>query len=123
MKEFRRAVEARDLAALTSLLAPDIEFCSPVTHKTYHGRDVVGFILATVAQVFTELTYVDELEEGARSILRFRVRIGDRDGEGVDMIERNAAGLVQKLTVAIRPLSALQALAEAMRARLAPGAG
>jgi hypothetical protein len=122
MQAFRRAVEARDLAALTSLLAPDVEFRSPVTHKPYHGREVVGFILATVAQVFEQLTYVEELESGGHSMLRFVVRIGDREGEGVDLIERNGEGLVQKLTVMIRPLSALQALAEQMGARLQPGA-
>jgi hypothetical protein len=121
MQAFKRAVEARDLAALTALLAPDVEFRSPVTHKTYHGREVVGFILATVAQVFAELTYVEELESGRHSMLRFRVRIGDREGEGVDLIDRDDAGLVQRLTVMIRPLSALQALAAEMGARLKPG--
>lgn len=121
MQAFRRAVEARDLAALTELLAPDVEFRSPVSHKPYHGREVVGFILATVAQVFGELTYVDVLEHAGHSMLRFKVRIGARDGEGVDLIELNGEGLVQRLTVMIRPLSALQALAEAMGARLTPG--
>ncbi len=122
MQAFRRAVAARDLAALTSLLAPDVEFCSPAAHKPYHGREVVGFILATVAQVFSELTYIDELESGTHSMLRFRVRIGEREGEGVDLIERNGDGLVQRLTVMIRPLSALQALAAEMGARLRPPA-
>jgi hypothetical protein len=122
MQSFRRAVEARDLAAVTSLLAPDVEFRSPVSHKPYHGREVVGFILATVAQVFVDLTYVDELESGTHSMLRFTARIGDRQGEGVDLIERNEEGLVQRLTVMVRPLSALQALAAEMGARLKPPA-
>jgi hypothetical protein len=122
MQSFKRAVEAKDLAALTSLLAPDVEFHSPAAHKPYHGREVVGFILATVAQVFADFTYVDELESGTHSMLRFRARIGERQGEGVDLIERNDAGLVQRLTVMIRPLSALQALAEEMGARLKPKA-
>jgi hypothetical protein len=118
MKEFRKAVEARDLAALTLLLAPDVVFRSPVTHKPYHGRDQVGFILATVAQVFEDFVYVDELEIGTHSALVFRARVGTRDVEGIDLIERNAAGLVTSLTVLVRPLSGLQALADAMRARL-----
>jgi hypothetical protein len=122
MQTFKRAVEARDIVALTALLAPDVEFRSPVTFKTYHGREVVGFILATVAQVFSDFVYIDELESGQHSMLRFRARIGDREGEGVDLIERNEAGLVQRLTVMVRPLSALQALAAEMGARLKPGA-
>jgi hypothetical protein len=121
MKAFRQAVEARDLAALTQLLAPDVEFHSPVTFKSYRGRDTVGFILATVAQVFQDFEYIGELTEGEHSALRFRARIGDKQGEGVDFIEVDDAGLVKRLTVMVRPLSALQALAEQMRTRLTGG--
>jgi SnoaL-like domain len=123
MKAFREAVEARDLAAVTALLAPDVEFNSPVSHKPYRGRDMVGWILATVATVFEDFTYVDELASGGHSALRFRTRVGDRQAEGVDLIECNADGQIEKLTVMIRPLSALQALADAMAARFAARSG
>jgi hypothetical protein len=119
MIEFRRAVEARDLAALTMLMAPDVEFFSPVSFRPYRGRETVGFILATVATVFEDFVYVDELNAPDRSMLRFRARIGDRAAEGVDLIELDAAGLVKRLTVMLRPLSAVQALGDQMRARLA----
>lgn len=120
MRAFRRAVESRDLATLTSLLADDVEFRSRVSFSPYRGRDTVGFILATVAQVFEDFVYVDELEAGAHSMLRFTARVGERALEGVDLIERDGEGRVQRLTVMVRPLSGLQALAEAMRARLQP---
>jgi hypothetical protein len=118
MKTFRRAVEANDLAEVTRLLAPDVTFNSPVSFKPFTGRDQVGFILSTVATVFQGFEYVDEVETGLHSVLRFRARVGDRDVEGVDILERNAEGLVTTLTVMVRPLSGLQALADAMRARL-----
>ncbi len=118
MKAFRKAVEAMDLAAVTELLAPDVEFWSPVSFQAYRGREMVGFILATVATVFEDFHYVDELEAGGHSMLRFRARVGDRAAEGVDLIETNAAGQVERLTVMVRPLSALQALGERMRAKL-----
>jgi ketosteroid isomerase-like protein len=117
MKAFRAAVERRDLAALTALLAPDVVFHSPVSFKPYHGRQEVGWILATVATIFEDFVYVDELESGLHSALRFRARIGDRLAEGVDLIERDADGAIRTLTVMIRPLSALQALGAAMAAR------
>ena len=117
MKAFRQAVEARDLAALTALLAPDVVFHSPVSFKPYHGREQVGWILATVATILEDFVYVDELESGQHSALRFRTRIGDRVAEGVDLIERDAGGAIRTLTVMIRPLSALQALGAAMSAR------
>jgi hypothetical protein len=119
MRAFRRAVEARDLAAVTMLLAPDVVFNSPVSFSSYRGRETVGFMLATVATLFEDFEYVDELEQGGHSMLRFKVRIGDRQAEGVDLIELDGEGKIAKLTVMVRPLSALTALGEAMRAKLA----
>ena len=119
MRAFRQAVEAMDLQALTALLHDDVVFHSPVSFKPYRGRAEVGWILATVAQVFEDFTYVDELETGRHSALRFTARIGDRSVEGVDLIERDEAGAVVALTVMVRPLSGLQALAAAMAARFA----
>src|SRR5215831_14579965 len=110
MQAFRRAVEARDLAALTELLAPDVTFYSPVSFQPYRGRELVGWILASVATIFEGFEYVDDLAEGGHSMLRFRTRIGDRQAEGVDLIELDEAGQVRTLTVMVRPLSALQAL-------------
>ena len=119
MRAFRQAVEANDLAAVAALLADDVVFHSPVSHKPYRGREQVGWILATVATVFEDFTYIAEAENGRQSMLRFRAHIGDRQLEGVDLIERDEAGKVAALTVMVRPLSALQALGEAMRARFA----
>lgn len=123
MRAFRQAVEANDLAAVVALLAEDVVFHSPVSHKPYRGREQVGWILATVATVFEDFTYVAEAENGRSSMLRFRAHIGDRQLEGVDLIERDEAGKVAALTVMVRPLSALQALGDAMRARFAQRAG
>jgi hypothetical protein len=119
MRAFREAVEARDMARLVALLAPDVVFHSPVSFKPFTGRDTVGFVLATVATVFRDFVYVDELGTGPHSALVFRTRIGERDAEGIDLIEQDAQGQVARLTVMVRPLSALQALADAMRERLA----
>jgi hypothetical protein len=118
MKAFRKAVEAKDLAAASALLADDVIFSSPVSFKPYTGREQVGWILATVATVFEDFTYVDEVEDSGRSsMLRFRARIGDRALEGVDLIELDGAGQIRTLTVMVRPLSALQALGAAMAER------
>jgi SnoaL-like domain len=117
MKAFRRAVEAKDLAAVTALLAEDVVFSSPVSFQPYRGRETVGWILATVATVFEDFVYIDEIDNGAHSMLRFSARVGERAVEGVDLIELDDAGAIRALTVMIRPLSGLQALAEAMAER------
>jgi hypothetical protein len=119
MDAFRRAVEARDVTAMIPLLAPNVTFHSPVSHKPYSGSDLVGWILASVLTIFEDFRYVDELARGTHSMLRFRARIGDRQLEGVDLIELDDQGRIATLTVMVRPLSGLQALAESMAERFA----
>lgn len=120
---FRRAVEARDLDAARELLADDAVLHSPVTHRPFEGREAVVFVLGHVAQVFEGFTYVDEMDRdaGNATMLRFTARIGDRQLEGVDLLLHDADGRVVDITVMVRPLSGLQALAEGMAARLGSG--
>jgi len=119
MSRFREAVESGDADALDASLAEDVVFKSPVVFKPYHGREAVGGLLRAVATVFRELRYLDELHRDGRTALVFTARVGDRDLEGIDLLETNADGLVQRLTVFVRPLSAAQALAAAVQAALA----
>ncbi|TMR00633.1 nuclear transport factor 2 family protein, partial [Actinomadura soli] len=58
---FRNAVEAKDLAAITSALDPGIEFHSPVMVKPYLGRDSVTALLGVLLEVFEDFRYTDEL--------------------------------------------------------------
>src|SRR5581483_321583 len=55
------------------------------------------------------------------TILFFEANVGDRELQGIDILEENGDGKVAKLTVMIRPLSGLQAVSETMRARLGVG--
>jgi hypothetical protein len=115
---FGRAVEARDIAATIARLAPDVVFRSPVVFAPYEGREATGRILAAVVQVFEDFRYIDEITSDGHEALVFEARVGDRTLQGVDLIRLGDDGLVSELTVLIRPMSALLALAEAMRQRL-----
>jgi hypothetical protein len=57
--------------------------------------------------------------DGADHALVFQARIGDRDVEGCDFLHVNDDGLIDELSVMVRPLSAAVALAEAMQRELA----
>jgi hypothetical protein len=116
---FRAAVEAGDMDAAVALLAQDVEFHSPVVHSPYRGRDAVAPILHAVAQVFEDFRYVAEVGgDGQDHVLVFRAHVGDKQLEGIDLLHHDASGAIDRLTVMIRPLSALQAVASAMRERL-----
>ncbi len=112
--DFRRAVETWDLDAVSSLLAPDVVFHSPVTHHPFLGRETVSQLLALVAQTFEDFRYTDELEMDGGHALIFRARVGDRDLEGIDLLRFGDDGLIADFTVMVRPLSGLIPLAQAM---------
>lgn len=119
MQRFREAVESGDADALVASLAEDVVFKSPIVFKPYRGREAVGRLLRAVATVFRDFRYLDELRSEQRSALVFAARVGERDVEGIDLLEVNADGRVQHLTVFVRPLSAAHALAAAVEAALA----
>ncbi|MFH8283224.1 nuclear transport factor 2 family protein [Streptomyces antibioticus] len=119
MRAFREAVEAGDLDAVEALLAEDVVFTSPAVFKPYAGRPITAAILRTVSEVFEDFRYERELSggEGRDHALVFRARVGERELSGCDFIHLNEDGLIDELTVMVRPLSGLQALAAAMGAR------
>jgi hypothetical protein len=123
MHPFGTAVVAGDIDAALALLAEDVVFHSPVVHRPYQGRDAVAPILHAVSQVFEDFRYTGEIgaPDAASHVLVFRTRVGNREIEGIDLLHTGADGLVDELTVMVRPLSGALALAEVMRARLAPG--
>ncbi|TXS49549.1 nuclear transport factor 2 family protein [Streptomyces sp. OR43] len=119
MHPFRKAVEAHDLDAVEALLAEDVVFTSPVAFKPYAGKALTAAILRAVDQVFTDFRYVREMasEDGRNHALVFEAKVGDRKISGCDFLHTNEAGGIDDLMVMVRPLSAAQALAEAMGAR------
>ena len=125
MHPFRRAVEARDADALVAQLAEDVVFRSPVVFRPYVGRDAVAPVLRAALQVFEDFRYVQEIgsAEGTEHALVFRATVVGCELEGTDLLRTGADGTVFELAVLVRPLTAVVALAEAMRARLAAGSG
>ncbi|WP_416984855.1 nuclear transport factor 2 family protein [Streptomyces sp. T028] len=119
MRAFREAVEAGDLGAVEALLAEDVVFTSPVVFKPYPGKAITAAILRAVSQVFEDFRYERELAggEGRDQALVFSARVGDKRLTGCDFIHLNEEGLIDELTVMVRPLSGAQALAAAMGAR------
>ncbi|HET6710563.1 nuclear transport factor 2 family protein [Amycolatopsis sp.] len=119
MNSFRKAVEARDPEAMAATLAENVVFRSPVAFKPYPGKAITAAILRGVLRVFEDFRYVRELTGGGGRdhALVFEARIGDVRVEGCDFLHLDEAGLIDEFTVMVRPLSAAQALAEAMAAQ------
>jgi SnoaL-like protein len=116
---FRAAVEAGDHDGMVAALAPDAVLNSPVSFKPFQGRETVSKLFAILLETFEDFSYTDEFETDGKAALVFRARIGDRELQGLDLFRFDADGQIAELTVMIRPLSAVIALAEAVGPKLA----
>jgi hypothetical protein len=119
MDSFRRAAEAADSAALEALLADTVVFTSPVAHQPYPGKAITAAILRGVLRVFEDFRYERAIvsADGRDHALMFRATVGGKQLQGCDFLHLDDDGLIDELTVMVRPLSAATALAEAMAAQ------
>jgi hypothetical protein len=119
MTAFRTAVEAADAEAIAATLADNVTFRSPVAFHPYEGKPMVAAILRGALRIFEDFHYVRALhgDDGRDHALVFTTRIGDVAVEGCDFLHLDEHGLIDELTVMVRPLSAAQAVAAAMAAQ------
>jgi SnoaL-like domain len=115
---FRQAAESKDFSKGEELFSPDVVFRSPAVYAPYSGLDALRVILPTVAEVFEDFRYVDQVETGDTAVLVFEARVGDKQLNGVDILRFGEDGRIAEMTVMVRPFSGLQALMEEMGRRL-----
>jgi SnoaL-like domain len=115
---FRAAAESKDFSAIDDLFAEDVTFRSPVVYKPYEGREAIAMLLGAVGQVFEDFRYTDQVETGDAAALAFSARVGDRELDGIDFLRFDDDGRVDGMSVYIRPMSGVNALAEAMGKKL-----
>lgn len=113
-------VATNELTDVESLIRPDASFSSPAYWKPYQGSAAVAHVLQTALSVFTDFTYHRQFAtaDGHSVTLEFSAKVGDLELKGVDLIAYDSDGLIERFEVMIRPLRSLQALAEAMKARV-----
>lgn len=116
---FKEAAESKDFSAIEEIFAEGASFRSPVVFKPYQGREAIAMLLAAVAEVFEDFRYTDQVESGDAAVLVFEAQVGDRELNGVDILHFDADGRIEEMMVMVRPMSGMNALAEAMQARLA----
>jgi hypothetical protein len=120
MHPFRAAVEAQDVDAAVALFADDATLDSPVAFRPFVGIDAVTVVLHAISETFEDFRYTGEFanaEERTHALI-FEARVGERSVQGLDLIRMDSEGLIDNLTVMIRPMSGLIALADAMSAKV-----
>ena len=118
-KDFRDAIERRDLDGMVATLADDVVLHSPVSFKPFEGREAVAQLFEILVRTFEDFRYTDDLPGEEVHAMIFRARIGDREVEGLDLIRPGPDGRIADFTVMVRPLTGVVALAEAVGPQLA----
>lgn len=115
---FKAAAEKKDFEAASELFAEDVTFRSPFVHTPYEGLDAIKFILGNVVEVFENFGYIGHTETDDLAVLMFKANVGDRELQGVDILTYNSEGKIAEMTVMVRPMTGLQAVADQMGKRL-----
>lgn len=119
MRAFREAVDRRDSSAVEALLAEGVRFTSPVVFRPYEGRPIAAAILRGALRVFEGFHYVREISsaDGRDHALVFEATVAGRAVTGCDFLHLDEEGRIDDFMVMMRPLSGVQAMAEAMSAQ------
>jgi hypothetical protein len=117
---FRVAVESGEFGTIGRIFAEDVVLHSPIAHRPYRGRRTVAAIIGAVAEVLTGFRFDKEI--GAPNTedraLRFTAMVGDLEIQGCDFLHTRDDGLIDEITVMLRPLKAVTLFAERMAIRL-----
>jgi len=106
---------------LAPLLSEHIVFRSPIVQSPIPGRAATLLVLTTVVQIFENFSYHRTFVAGSHDVaLEFAANIGKWQLKGIDLVKFEEAGAMIEFEVLIRPIKALQALAEEIGARIGP---
>jgi SnoaL-like domain len=107
---FLAAMRDHDIDALAATLADDIEMRSPILPEPLRGKGQVMAVLDLIFAKVDGLAYGELLTGTDRHALTLSARVGEHDIEGVELFRVDADGLIDQVTVTLRPLPALVAL-------------
>jgi len=111
--------------ALDDLLADDVVFYSPIVYTPQRGKALTTMYLRAAAQtlpgdpVHGAFHYTKQVLAGDVAMLEFETTIVGKYVNGVDIIRCDNAGHIVEFRVMIRPLQAINAVHDQMRAMLA----
>jgi hypothetical protein len=122
LRAWHAVVASRDQALLDDLLADDVVFRSPAVFAPQEGKDLTArYLTGAIAVLGPTLRYVGEWHDQTSAVLEFEAEIDGRYAQGVDLLRWNDDGRLVSFTVMVRPLRALEKLAELMAGELAAG--
>ena len=113
-------LRTKSTKGLSSLLADNVTFYSPVVHTPQTGKEITLQYLSAAFHVFfnESFRYVQELTGPREAALEFEVEIDGISVNGIDLIEWDDEGKIVEFKVFIRPLKAINLIHQKMAALL-----
>ena len=106
-------------AQVSTLLADNVVFNSPILVRPIAGREAVAAIFAQSSSTRGSGTYTSELKvDDHTTFLRWEGSIEGRKLESLEVIVDNEEGLIVERTIAMRPYPAVKLFRDAMHAAL-----
>ena len=118
-KRFREAFEARDAAALAQLMAPNVILRSPILDLPFEGREEAEALYSVLLGEFEEIEFLAEFDDERSYVFAYRLQVGGKPLEGVDLVRFNERGEIGEVTAFMRPLSGIANFSEATGAKVA----
>lgn len=105
---------------LDGLLADDVVFYSPIVYTPQRGKDITTIYLTAAKQTLGagDFRYTKQVTAGDTAVLEFETTLDGKYVNGVDIIRCDDSGRIVEFRVMIRPLQAVNAVHEQMRAML-----
>jgi hypothetical protein len=120
LSAWHELVRTRNTKGLSSLLADDAVFFSPVVHTPQVGTAITVQYLSAAFHVFfnESFRYVRELTGPHDAALEFQVEIEGITVNGIDLMKWNDEGKIVEFKVLLRPLKAVNLIHQKMAAML-----
>ena len=110
--------------ALDDLLAEDVVFYSPVVYTPQRGKEITALYLRAAGVALPgdggdgAFRYTKQVLAADTAVLEFETTVNGKYVNGVDIIRCDDNGKIVEFRVMIRPLQAVNAVHEQMRAQL-----
>ena len=116
LETWHQIILERNKKKLSSILADDVVFHSPVVHTPQEGKQITFMYLSAAFDVLCNdsFKYVREVENSTESILEFETTFDGVLVNGIDMISWNQEGKIKNFKVMIRPLKAINLIHKKM---------
>jgi len=123
--ELERAARAHDVEAAIACFAPGIVVHSPITQRIrFSGVDQASDLFRRVFEVVGDVTFYETVGEGEPTqVIFWRGRVGSHYLEEANLLRLDDEGRITEMTVFMRPIPGLLALASALASSLASRKG